>query len=122
MGKKGLLFVFFVLVLALAYFTNPSEETQKAIIKQKVSASLEKLVRQNQSGGTLNNFAIELGMAFADKIIQSVTENNITTSNYLFFSIPRLSFNGNTRVIGIAAFGYVYIGDIEKELQKNLGK
>jgi hypothetical protein len=50
-------------------------------------------------------FGMMLGGALVDRIV----DNFVSTDNYVLFSTTKVSWEGKTKIIGIGAFGNVFI-------------
>ncbi|GAB4025091.1 hypothetical protein [Spirosoma gilvum] len=102
---------FLVLVLAL---TNPGLEVHKAkvkaLLKEKVSEELRKEGNQKNSLKALGTMLEE---AFALPILNTL----VTRDNYLLFSVTKLTFGEESKVIGFGALGHVFITTKTDELK-----
>lgn len=97
--KKMILLIATGVILFIAILTNPKKQDYA----DKVSSILY--------DGTVNNvekdmipFAM-LGISLADNVL----DNIILVDNYIFFSIAKGSFLGNTKVIALGLFGQVIL-------------
>lgn len=81
----------FVVFIAIAFFTNPEESTHRESLKDKVQELQLKKIR--------------------DKRIEVV--------DYKIFSFTKVKENGESKIVGVGAFGKVwYFGDVEEKLKK----
>ena len=105
----------------MAVLTNPNQERHKEVIKNKLITYLQKSLSKGQTE-TKNEweqadqaFGIMLGGILVDKIL----DNFMSTDNYVVFSTTKITWEGKTKIIGIGAFGNVFI---TKELDESLNE
>ena len=83
----------------------------KEVIKNKLNSYMQKSIKQNlpetDNDGEQVGQAVGmmLGGALADRII----DNLVSTDNYVLFSTTKISWEGETRIIGVGVFGNVFI-------------
>jgi len=91
-----------ILVLLIAFITNPSEDKHQQVVKSKINEVLRISVlpaeKDEQSGYEFDNVLV-------DQIVDSYTSYN----NYFLFSTTDVIWKGKTDIIGIGLFGYVFI-------------
>ncbi len=64
-----------------------------------------------------------LGMMIGGTLVENVIDNLVSTDNYILFSTTKINWDGKSRIIGIGAFGNVYITNkLEEALDKGLLK
>lgn len=62
-----------------------------------------------------------LGVMIGGVIIDGVVNNLISTDNYVLFSTTKISWEGKTLVIGIGAFGNVFLtSKLDETLKEGL--
>jgi len=98
----SLLIVLFI-VLAIAILTNPNSIDHKDAFIKKVIENTEK-----KSG--------EKNLSTEENLKLTQFERNITSSNYIIFSITNISWYGESKNIGIGIFGKIYFSDKIKEI------
>jgi len=97
--KKNIIFCI-LFFLGIAVITNPDVEAHRSALKVK---TLEYNIKSNPKGGLLAETAFAFGL-------ETFINARVTTNNYLFFSTTAiLDDSGNTKTIGIGAFGVVKI-------------
>ena len=117
-----ILFLLSILFLA-AVLTNPNLERHKEVIKGKVIVHLQKSVKEglNDSSNEWKQAGQAIGMMLGGVFINGLLDNLVTTDNYVLFSTTKISWQGESRVIGIGVFGNVFItGEFEKTLNEGL--
>lgn len=112
-GKINLLkkryFVF--LILVIAFVTNPSEDKLKNTLKSRIyKITQTKTIPQGED----DIFAYK-----SDMLVDQIIGSYVSYSNYFLFSTMDITWQGNTGIIGIGVFGYVYIPQKINELLIN---
>lgn len=100
-----------VLIIFIAVFTNPNPERHKEAVKNKVNSYIQQSMKESMNG-TENNTAQAgkaLGMMLAGAFIDKIIDNLVSTDNYVLFSTTKITWDGKTEIIGIGAFGNVYL-------------
>lgn len=111
MKKNYLVFAIIGVIAIVAILTNPNQDRHKEVIKNKLNSYMQKSIKQNlpetdndwEQVGQV--FGMMLGGALADRII----DNLVSTDNYVLFSTTKISWEGETRIIGVGVFGNVFI-------------
>lgn len=111
MKKNYLVFAVIGVIALVAILTNPNQDRHKEVIKNKLNSYMQKSMKQNLTE-TDNDwaqvgqaFGMMLGGALADRII----DNLVSTDNYVLFSTTKISWEGETKIIGVGVFGNVFI-------------
>ena len=100
-----------ILIILIAIFTNPNPERHKEAVKNKVNSYIQQSMKESMNG-TENNTAQAgkaLGMMLAGAFIDKIIDNLVSTDNYVLFSTTKITWDGKTEIIGIGAFGNVYL-------------
>ncbi len=106
--KKFLIFIGTVAIIAL--LTKPSSSEHKEILKLKFKTHL-------QQAGSLSSADFwkktgkALGHLFGGVVIDELVDKLIVTEDYGFFSVSTINWAGESKVIGIGAFGNVFLTD-----------
>ena len=107
-----------VLILLIAVFTNPSQTEHKEKIKEIFTTYYQKSLEENKLDSE-NSFAA-FGSLLGQSLINKMIENAVTSDNYVFFSITKITFEGEKKSIGYGIFGNVFLSDkIEDAFNKN---
>ncbi len=70
-------------------------------------------------GGTAQAITMMLGGAVLDGFVDNV----VSSDNYILFSTTKMTLDGEIKVVGIGAFGNVFISNkIDKAIEENLNK
>lgn len=89
-----------ILILVIAFITNPSEEKQKSAVKSRIYGMIH-------SNPLISNE--EIPTYQSDMLVNQIVDTHVSYSNYLLFSTTSVTWKGETMYIGIGIFGYVYI-------------
>ena len=100
---------FSVLALILAVLTNPSEEQHKQAVKAKINEYWQKSMAETYPENEWEQAGQTLGVMFGGALIDGIISNLVTTDRYLIFSTTKISWKGESRVIGIGVFGNVLL-------------
>lgn len=90
-----------LLILIVAFATNPGEEKHKEAVKAKVNS----IVMPVDASG------YQAGNAYIDQLVTT----HVGSSNYLLFSTTEVTWNDETRTIGFGAFGNVFLSNMVDE-------
>ncbi len=122
--KKNYAVLFTIgLLLLLAVITNPNQGRHQEVIRGKFNSYLQKAMSEglSETDNEWEQAGQAMGMMLATAIIDQVISNLVTTDNYLIFSITKLSWEDESKVIGIGAFGNVFItGKLDEALNEGL--
>lgn len=70
---------------------------------------MEEEIGEMSKGSNLQKAATAIGMTFGMKAFKTVLESIISVDNYVVLSLTRATFQGESRIIGIGAFGNVFM-------------
>lgn len=106
-------------IALIAIFTNPSNDDHKEAVKNELNSILQKNIKQEstETDGALQTISLMLGGV----ILDSFVDNIVRSENYILFSITKMPLGSDVKVVGIGAFGNVFISDkIEEAIEDNL--
>jgi hypothetical protein len=106
--KKGYLTLVIIgAIVLIAIITNPDPERHKEAVKTEINKLMQKELsdKAGDTGTTGQVFGALLGGAMIDRMVSTM----VSTDNYLLFSTTKVTWEGQTRVIGVGAFGNVFI-------------
>jgi hypothetical protein len=121
--KKKNYILFSFLLIAVLIFTNPSEENHLQTVKLKLKMSMNKKMSSdiNSTNNSFNSIGKGLGMILGDALIDRLTENFVFRQNFVIFSLTKVNFKGEDKIIGFGILGNIFITDrIEEALKPNL--
>ncbi len=108
MKKNYLIFAIIGTTFFIAILTNPNQDRHKEVIKNKINSYMQKAMKQDitQTGSKLGQ---AIGMMMGGALVDRIVDNLVSTDNYVLFSTTKISWEGEMKVIGIGAFGNVFV-------------
>ncbi len=107
--KKNYLRIAIVgVIILVAILTNPNEERHKEVIKNYY---MQKSMKESltESDNEWKQTGQALGMVLEGVIVDRIIDNLVSTDNYVLFSMTKIRWGGKNKVIGIGAFGNVFV-------------
>jgi len=106
------------IIVIVAVITNPKKNEHVDILKEKISQSaIHAAAKDMDSGNGFERAGAAIGVTLGLKFLDSIIESVVEVDNYLLFSLTKLSYDGNEKIIGIGAFGNVWLfGDLKDTL------
>ena len=113
MNSKPVIFTIILVGMVLLFaLTNPKKDDHisevKTLLTKTMSKNLESLDSTSDSSGW-EILGSTLGLALGNKFIETFISSAISVDNYVLFSLTRIEFDGNERVIGYGVLGNVSI-------------
>lgn len=123
MKKTYVIITIVAVVLIIAAITNPNQSRHKEVVKNKLTEAMQKTMSEGKTGS--NNEWEEAGEAFGlmigQAMIDQIVNNLVSTNNYVLFSTTKMSWKGESKVVGIGIFGNVFLtGELDKSLDKGI--
>ena len=120
MKNKGIIALFAIgLFLLIAVITNPDQDRHEEVIKEKFNSYMQKSMTEGLS--ETDNGWEALGMALGVAMVNGIISNIVTTDNYVIFSVTKITWAGESKVIGVGAFGNVFLnGKLDEALDEGL--
>lgn len=114
MSKTRIFALVGIVIMVVAFLTNPSRERHEEILRAKAEELLTAQLNYKQKD------AVELGMMlFGNRVINEFIENNVKIDNYYLFTITRIRWENQEHAIGGGAFGMVWLSPkIDEEANK----
>lgn len=104
-NRKGLLFlILLLLVVAIAFFTNPDKEVHKEAIIVRSNQVIEEAIAERND--MVSSAAWQLA---GEQFLSEFIDRNVTVDSYYLFSIPKVNWDGKSYPMGVGAFGKVYV-------------
>lgn len=111
-------YIIIILFILIAFLSNPKIEEHRAALRIKLTGMVEKDLSKN----TDNIFIYGLGKSFMDSLIDEGLKN-VSSDNYILFSLTKFNFASESKIIGFGFFGKVYITEkINEDMFKKLNK
>ena len=111
------------LIVLVAVLTNPDQNRHKEVIKTKLITYLQKSLDKDQAEtrDEWKQANQALGIMLGGIIVEKVLENFMSIDNYVVFSTTKITWEGESRIIGIGAFGNVFLTrELDEALQNGL--
>jgi len=111
------------LIIIIAVITNPNQDRHKEVIKSKLNTYMQKSLKDSHSetNSEWDQAGKALGLMFGGAIIDQIINNLVSTDNYVLFSTTKITWDGKTKIVGIGAFGNVYLtSQLDDALNKGL--
>lgn len=111
MKKNYLYYAIIGAIILVAILTKPNHDRHKEVIKNKLNSYMQKSMKQNltETDNVWAQAGQALGMMLGGALVDRIIDNLVCTDNYVLFSTTKISWEGETKVIGIGAFGNVFI-------------
>ena len=95
----------------IAILTNPNQDRHKEVIKNKLNIHMQKKLKEslNKSDNEWEQAGQALGLMIGGALVDRIIDNLVSTDNYVLFSTTKISWEGDTKIIGIGAFGNLLI-------------
>ncbi len=125
MNKKIFIGSCIGLAVLILILTNPNQVSHKDAVKLKFNAFMQKTMNEKTSEGEDGGISVtsQLGMMFGSSIIDRLVETTVSCDNYLLFSLTTITFEGESKVLGLGILGNVIISDkVDEELDKKMDK
>ncbi|MES2654901.1 MAG: DUF4359 domain-containing protein [Bacteroidota bacterium] len=125
MKKNYLMIAIVSVIILVAILTNPNQDRHKEVIKNKLQAFMQKSMKENltETNDNWEQAGQALGMVLGGALINRIIDNLVSTDNYVLFSTTKISWEGETKVIGIGAFGNVFLtGNLDEAMNEELLK
>lgn len=111
MKKNYLVLAIVGVIVFVAILTNPNQDRHKEVIKNKLNSYLQKSMKESltKSDNEWEQAGQALGMMFGGALVDRIIDNLVSTDNFVLFSTTKISWEGETKIIGIGAFGNVFM-------------
>jgi len=129
MKKSLTTFLLLGVFILIAIFTNPDVIRHKEVVNNKITEYMQQKMKEHSStsDNELGDMGQVIGAVLGGTIIEKIVDNIVSTDNYILFSTTKITWDGNTRVVGIGAFGNVFLsskmdGAVNDEMLKSKEK
>lgn len=118
MSSKKISLIIISAIILIGIITNPNSDRHKEAVKNKLNSIFQTSKSEQESDEWS-----QLGDAFTMMIIGPIVNNLISTDNYILFSTTKINWEGESRVIGLGAFGNVFLSkQLDEKLKKEIAK
>ena len=125
MKKTHLIIIIIVLIGLVAVLTNPNQDRHKEVVKNKINLYLQKSMKEGNADtdNDEEKSGQAIGMMLGVVLVNQIIDNLVSTDNYVLFSMTKVTWDGQTKVIGIGAFSNIYLTDkLDNALNEGLLK
>lgn len=111
--KKTLTLTTVFLIVIIAVLTNPSKETHVEVLRTKFNILMQQSLveKSNKSDSENEDIGKALGLMIGGAFVDGMLNNIVSVDNYVLFSITKITWDGETKKIGIGAFGNVFLSE-----------
>lgn len=123
--KNVSLIVIVAIVVILAVLTNPKQDQHKEVLKTKLNVFIQKAMKNSltETDNEWEQVGQSLGLMIGGALINTMIDNMVSSDNYVLFSTTKIHVEGETRVIGIGAFGNIFFfKDIDALLNRTMNE
>ena len=113
------------IIILIAILTNPNQDRHKEVIKNKLNSYMQKSMKQklSESNNEWERAGQAFGMLLGGALVDRVIDTLVSTDNYLLFSLTKISWEGEMKIVGYGAFGNVYVtSKLDEAIDKGLLK
>lgn len=123
MNKSFVLLLIVGFLILIAIFTNPTQDAHKQALKTKLMVYMQKKLSDSSidEKDKLPELGQMFGVMIGNRIADEMIDNLVSTDNYLVLSTTKITWEGQSKVIGWGMFGNVFIpSQIEEKIDAKL--
>ena len=112
----------FAIIILIAFISNPDIDKHKSSLKIRLSGIVESIASESD-----NLLVVGLGKMVGDAAIEELLKN-VSVDNYLVFSVTRLNWATESKIVGYGIFGNVFISkelntdNVKKTIDKHVNE
>ena len=111
-------YIFIALFILIAFLSNPKIEEHREALRILLTGLVEKDLSKNTDNILVYGFGKSLMDSFIDEGLK-----NVSSDNYLLFSLTKFNFASESKIIGVGVLGQVYLSEkVNKDLVEKLTK
>lgn len=122
--KKGTItFLVIAIIVIIAVLTNPDQTRHKEVLRNAFNESLQESIAADQgdTAGESNEISNAIARMVGGALIDQLLNNAVSTENYVVFSLTKMTWQGESNIVGIGAFGNVYLTkDLDRTFDEGL--
>ncbi|HLT87650.1 MAG TPA: DUF4359 domain-containing protein [Sphingobacterium sp.] len=104
MSKTRIFALSMVVLMLIAFFSNPKQEQHEKIVREKA------IVLLKQQAGKQNEQVVDFGIQlFGNTLIDQFMQNHVRIENYYLFSLTKIRVGHQENTIGGGLFGTVWL-------------
>jgi len=97
-----------ILIGLVAILTNPKLQDHKEAVKTKISASIQKNANLEEEKDAAYDLGMSFGKLLGGVLIDNIVDTIVSTDNYVLFSLTKVTWDSETKVIGLGLFGNIF--------------
>lgn len=101
-----------IALLASMAVTCPDKTKHKEVLTDRLSVLFNDNVSEDSSDWAF------LGAMIGNKLVGAFMENSLVVDNYILFSLGRLSYGGEERVVSVGVLGHIFAASREQIREK----
>lgn len=111
MKKSHIFYLLLGFIILTAVLTNPDQDRHKEVLKAKFNSYIQHHISEGptEADDEWLQAGDALEMMIVGALLDRILSNMVTVDNYVIFSRTIISWGGESRVIGIGAFGNVFL-------------
>lgn len=107
-----------ILIGFVAILTNPKLQDHKEAVKTKISASIQKNANLKEEKDAAYDLGMSFGKLLGGVLIDNIVDSIVSTDNYVLFSLTKVTWGNETKVIGLGLFGNIFFSpEINEKLE-----
>ena len=107
-------------IAIIAAITNPKKEDHRDVLKRLITSKvIDNSADESSSQTNLEVAGSAIAMTLGMKAIDVMLESIVSVDSYVFFSLTRVTYQGDSRIIGIGAFDNVWISSKVRDAVAN---
>ena len=104
MSKTRIFALSMIILMLIAFFSNPKQEQHEKIVREKA------IVLLKQQAGKQNEQVVDFGIQlFGNTLIDQFMQNHVRIENYYLFSLTKIRVGHQENTIGGGLFGTVWL-------------
>lgn len=104
MSKTRIFAISMIVLMLIAFFSNPKQEQHEKIVREKA------IVLLKQQAGKQNEQMVDFGIQlFGNTLIDQFMQNHVKVENYYLFSVTKIRVGHQENTIGGGAFGTIWL-------------
>ncbi|TDS14923.1 DUF4359 domain-containing protein [Sphingobacterium paludis] len=104
MSKTRIFALAVIILMVLAFWTNPTKEQHEDAVRAKA------IVLLKEQAGSENQSIVDFGVQlFGNTLIDQFMKNHIKTDNYFLFSVTKVHWDNQETILGVGAFQHVWL-------------
>ncbi|WP_437919373.1 DUF4359 domain-containing protein [Sphingobacterium sp. LRF_L2] len=105
MSKTRIFSLSTIVLMLVAFFTNPSNEQHEEAVRIKALELLQQHTGKNNDNNVLN-LGVQL---FGNTLVDQFMKNHIHVQNYYLFSVTKVTWEDKEQIIGLGMFKKVWL-------------